>query len=219
MKFDQKTQNQGKTSLLKAAIIGLAASILAGTAGADERGKQLYVNCTACHGAEAQGNKLFNAPALAGLSEKYLVEQLKKFKAGHRGGDVKDTTGLQMRPMAQVLQTEQDQVAVAKYIASLPAKHRESTLEGGDPEKGKMSYMICQSCHGADGKGNDLLNAPSLINQHDWYHLSQLKKFKEGIRGGNPADITGSQMRPMAMTLVDEQAMKDVIAYIQTLSK
>ena len=44
-----------------------------------------------------------------------------------------------------------------------------------------------------------------------------LKKFKEGVRGTNPQDIGGMQMRPMSMTLVDEQAMKDVIAYIRTL--
>ena len=49
--------------------------------------------------------------------------------------------------------------------------------------------------------------------------LAQLKKFKEGIRGAHPKDITGMQMRPMAMILPDEQAMKDVIAYIQTIAK
>jgi hypothetical protein len=49
--------------------------------------------------------------------------------------------------------------------------------------------------------------------------LTQLKNFKSGVRGTNPQDITGAQMRPMSMILADEQAMKDVIAYIQTLSK
>jgi len=53
---------------------------------------------------------------------------------------------------------------------------------------------------------------------NDWYMLSQLKKFKEGIRGTNPQDIGGMQMRPMSMTLVDEQAMKDVIAHIRAVS-
>ena len=63
-----------------------------------------------------------------------------------------------------------------------------------------------------------MLNAPSLLGQHDWYHVAQLNKFKDGIRGANPQDITGSQMRPMAMTLVNEQAVKDVVAYIQSLN-
>ena len=55
------------------------------------------------------------------------------------------------------------------------------------------------------------------MNQHDWYHLAQLKKFKSGVRGSNPQDITGAQMRPMSMLLADEQMMKDVVAYIKTL--
>jgi cytochrome c553 len=39
------------------------------------------------------------------------------------------------------------------------------------------------------------------------------------VRGTNPADTSGALMRPMAQTLADEQAMKDVIAYIMTLKK
>jgi len=77
----------------------------------------------------------------------------------------------------------------------------------------------CAACHGADGKGNVQMNAPPLAGQHDWYLLAQLKKFKAGHRGLNPKDVTGGQMRPMAMTLADEQAMKNVVAHIQTLGK
>lgn len=201
-------------------MVGFFASLAASAASAnDEQGKQLYTNCVACHQADGSGNKLLNAPAIAGLSEKYVSEQIKKFKAGHRGGDPRDTTGLQMRPMSMLLTSEADIAAVSKYVASLEPQTQSATIEGGNPETGKALYMTCQACHGADGKGNDLLNAPSLLGQHDWYHVSQLNKFKEGIRGGNPQDITGSQMRPMAMTLANEQAIKDVVAYIQTLNK
>ena len=38
-----------------------------------------------------------------------------------------------------------------------------------------------------------------------------------GIRGADAKDVYGSQMRPMAMTLADEAAVKNVVAYIQTL--
>lgn len=185
----------------------------------DERGKQLYVNCLACHGADGSGNKLLNAPAIAGLSEKYVSAQIMKFKAGHRGGDPRDAAGMQMRPMMALLTSDADVAAVSKYVASLESKPIAATITDGDPEKGKALYMTCQACHGADGKGNDMLNSPSLLNQHDWYLVSQLHKFKDGIRGANPEDITGSQMRPMAMILADEQAVKDVVAYVQSLSQ
>ncbi len=159
-----------------------------------------------------------NAPALAGLSEKYVAAQIAKFKVGHRGGDPRDASGLQMRPMASLLTSEADIAAVSKYIASFEGKKTEATIEGGDIERGKALYMTCQACHGADAAGNDLMNAPALSQQHDWYLTAQLHKFKDGIRGAKPEDVTGSQMRPMAMMLADEQAVKDVVAYIHSLS-
>ncbi|MCH2613160.1 MAG: c-type cytochrome [Opitutales bacterium] len=202
-----------------AALAILAIALPAPNADADARGEQLYRNCLICHGPDGQGIPLQLAPALSNLSEKYIVEQLKKYKSGLRGAHEKDVAGLRMLPMSQTLLTEEDRLAVASDIVSLGSSPIEATLEGGDPVKGQSLYATCLACHGPDGKGNDLLNAPSLIHQHDWYQLTQLKNFKEGVRGGNPQDITGAQMRPMAMMLTDEQAMKDVIAYIQTLSK
>ncbi len=201
-------------------MAGFLASLVSAVSHAeDERGKQLYANCVACHQADGSGYKLLNAPAIAGLSEKYVAAQIAKFKEGHRGGDPRDASGLQMRPMASLLTSEADIAAVAKYVASLESKPTEATIEGGNAEKGKALFMTCQACHGADAAGNDLLNAPSLRNQHDWYLVAQLHKFKDGVRGSNPQDVTGSQMRPMAMTLADDQAVKDVVAYIHSLSK
>ncbi|MCH6255309.1 c-type cytochrome [Puniceicoccaceae bacterium K14] len=201
------------------ATLAVAVSATAVASAEDARGKQLYTNCLACHGPDGYGNQLLNAPAIAGLSEKYIVNQLQKFHDGIRGGDVRDAAGLQMRPMAMTVPTEEDKTAVAKYVASLPVKKQEKTLEGGDPEKGKILYTTCAACHGQSAEGNDLMNSPSLQGQHDWYLASQLKHFKEGIRGANPQDISGAQMRPMAMMLTDEQAIKDVIAYIESLSE
>jgi cytochrome c553 len=61
------------------------------------------------------------------------------------------------------------------------------------------------------------MGAPPLVTASDWYLLTQLKNFKHGVRGANAAaDVSGAMMMPMAAPL-DEQAMKDVIAYIQTL--
>ena len=211
--------NTRRTLGWRAAILVIAALLVAAVASAqDERGKQLYANCVACHGPEGLGNKLLNAPSIAGLSEKYVTEQLKKFKSGVRGGDVNDTTGLQMVPMAMILATEEDIAAVSAYVSEMKSKPQEATIAGGDAEKGKTLYATCLACHGVDGKGNDLLNSPALINQYDWYLALQLQKFKSGIRGSNPQDTTGMQMRPMAMTLADDQAIHDVVAYIQSLS-
>jgi cytochrome c553 len=80
-------------------------------------------------------------------------------------------------------------------------------------------YATCAACHGADGRGNEALKAPPLVGQNDWYIVAQLKKFKEGIRGADPQDASGQQMRAMVNVLPDETAVRNVAAYIRTLSQ
>ena len=63
------------------------------------------------------------------------------------------------------------------------------------------------------------LNAPSLVGQADWYLVHQLEKFKAGHRGTAPGDLTGAQMQPMSMTLVNDQMIRDVVAYIRSLGE
>ncbi len=87
----------------------------------------------------------------------------------------------------------------------------------GDPAKGKALYGVCASCHGANGEGNQALNAPMIAGQHEWYLARQLNNYKAGIRGTHPEDTYGMQMRPMSMTLPNEQAVNDVAAYVASL--
>ena len=65
----------------------------------------------------------------------------------------------------------------------------------------------------------DLRFAPRLRGASDWYLLSSLQKYKAGVRGGNPQNANAVLMRGMATQLADEQAMKDVIAHIETLGE
>ena len=179
-------------------------------------GKDLYVVCVACHGEAGEGNLALNAPAIAGMETWYLATALQSFKAGLRGTHDKDVYGQQMRPMAMALADNAAVLQVAAYVNGLsPANLIHAG--GGDVQKGKTLYATCAACHGANGKGNPAVRGPNLTLQQDWYVIRQLKNFKEGIRGGNPRDVQGMQMRPMALVLRDEQAMKDVAAYIATL--
>lgn len=86
----------------------------------------------------------------------------------------------------------------------------------GDGKKGQALYTTCVACHGDKGQGNKALNAPRLAGQEEWYIIRQLKNFKLGIRGTNPKDTFGAQMRPMAMILSDDKAIDDVASYIVT---
>ncbi len=206
-------------------VIGAAAAALllsgcreAPAASQQANGASLYNNyCTPCHGAEGVGQASIGAPNLTGLPEWYLERQFYNFQHVYRGYHFDDLAGHRMRPMAQTLSTDAQVAAVISHIASLPVVKPEPTLAGGDAAKGKALYATCAACHGADGKGNEVLNAPPLTHASDFYALTQLKNFKAGVRGTHPKDAIGAQMRPMSMTLADEQAMIDVIAYIQTL--
>ena len=188
------------------------------------RGAALYATCAACHGPKALGMQAMNAPPLAGQQSWYLNTQLSNFHSGARGAHPKDVYGAQMKAMAQVAAQPQARADLLAHIATLPAPTAEQqrALEGGqtvggDATRGKSLYITCTSCHGPQGRGNQGLNSPAIHTLPSWYLLRQLRHFKAGIRGAHPKDPYGAQMKAMAMTLADAQAMKDVVAYILSL--
>lgn len=87
----------------------------------------------------------------------------------------------------------------------------------GDPDAGEAKYAACASCHGDNAEGNLTMNAPKLAGVDGWYLRRQLQNYKDLRRGSDPTDVLGAQMRGMAGTLADEQAISDVVAYIGTL--
>jgi cytochrome c oxidase subunit 2 len=204
-----------RIALLSAIVLSSIATANAAEGNA-EKGKPLFNVCLACHGANGEGNPALNAPANGGQDEWYVVRQLNNFRAGVRGAHEGDIFGAQMRPMALTLADEQAVSDVAAYIATFTAPKIEPTLSG-DVVAGKKAFTVCVACHGANGEGNVSLNAPRLSGQYDWYIKRQLDNFKAGIRGMNPKDIYGAQMRPMAMILVTDEQVLDVTAYIATL--
>ncbi len=206
--------------MLRRTVLIALATGWAGCSGHSEasRGAAAYTYCVSCHGEEGEGNVAVGAPAIAGLDHEYVATQLMNFKKAIRGAHPKDINGMKMKPMALVLENDADIPAVAAYVGRLRPLTPAPTVKG-DAAKGKVLYATCAACHQADASGSKPLKAPSLRNTHDWYLLTQIRNFKAGIRGSNPADVGGQQMRPMAQTLADDQAMKDVVAYITSISR
>lgn len=178
---------------------------------------QLFQLCAQCHDVDGHGKPEIGAPSIAGLPPWYIEAELHKFQQGLRGTHFDDTNGMRMRPMALALAGGEDMKRVAAYVAGLQRKKSAPTVTGGNVERGKELYAPCVACHGPSGKGSDAVKSPPLAGLQDWYLLGQLKHFKEGVRGVDPKDETGTQMRPFAKDLADEQAMKDVVSYIATL--
>jgi len=179
------------------------------------RGAELYETCLPCHGENAVGNPEIAAPAIAGLPQWYIQDQLTGFQAGYRGDHASDLPGLRMRPMALSLTRDGDVESVAEYVASLDPVYPASTLHG-NAGAGAASYAVCVACHGEDGLGNQDLHAPPIVQLDDWYLLNQLRNFKSGARGAGEGDTWGMTMRVNSLALTDA-GMQDVIAYVQTL--
>ena len=201
--------------LITAVTLFLSASLMGATVHSAE---ELFQLCSTCHGMKGEGNKRIAAPAIAGMPEWYVKRQLTNFQKGGRGTHADDRPGMRMRPMAKTLFWSGDKAidTISKYVSELKHSELKESVKGS-PLRGRKAFAACQACHGEKAQGNQALNAPNLTVTNDWYLLTQLMNFKNGVRGGNPMiDPTGASMAPMAAGL-SEQAMKDIVAYIQTL--
>ena len=187
-----------------------------GATDAATRGKEVFETCVPCHNSNGSGNPTVGAPNIAGMKEWYVERELEKFRAGVRGMHFNDVEGMRMRPMALSLTSEDDVKAVAHYVETLPPVRHGSSLPG-DPKVGEALYATCSSCHGDSGAGNQDLGGPLIAGVDDWYLATELRKFRSGVRGTNPKDREGRLMRPMARTLANEDAIRNVVAYVETL--
>ncbi|MDA9722443.1 c-type cytochrome [Luminiphilus sp.] len=203
----------------------LSTDLVAGQAG--------YAVCSSCHGVNAEGNKAMHAPRLAGMDSEYMKRQLRHFKRGVRGTHEDDTWGRTMAPMAMMLGDAAAINNVVSYIDTLSgqpefdgnantglaaAVERYEPSASGDPSKSQALYeSTCAQCHGELGQGVWTVNAPALTGLEDWYLASQIKNFRDGIRGRHADDLYGLQMGLVANTMTDDQAIEDMVAYISTL--
>lgn len=184
-----------------------------------ESGGARYAACAVCHGSDGEGNATLKAPRLAHLAPVYIIAQLEKFKSGVRGGSGASSSAVQMAGMAATLPDDQAIQDVASFITTLQGPVSAATV-AGDLLLGADYYnQFCGACHGARAQGNPALNSPRLAGADDWYLLGQLQAFREGSRGSHAGDRTGRQMRAMAAVLPDEQAVRDVVAFIRSLGQ
>ncbi|HUF73675.1 MAG TPA: c-type cytochrome [Gammaproteobacteria bacterium] len=84
----------------------------------------------------------------------------------------------------------------------------------GNPTRGATTYAVCLACHGAEGQGNQAMNAPKLAGQEPWYIRRQIANYQSGRRGTE--DNIAVQMAAMAAVMTTPGVIEDVIAYIGT---
>ena len=201
------------TTLILSAVCSMASLAAEGDVGVAAAMDDRY--CTTCHGVEGIGNIAIEAPRLAGMEAWYLKRQLENFRAGIRGTHEEDVQGIAMRPMAAKL-SDESIADIVDWVSDWEYVPAEATVEG-NVRQGRTAFQACAACHGANAQGNEALGAPALAGQNDWYLLTQLRNFRAGFRGSHQEDTFGSQMVTMSKTLTDDQAVIDVVSYINTL--
>ena len=222
---------------------------MTGVTADQEKGKLLFAACTRCHGTFGEGNQTLHAPRLTGREDWYLKSQIKKFRDKQRGYSMAEDQTYQkemienqkmhstpqhysendpysrlMHPIIRLM--EEDEInEVVSYIGKLKTDEDIDSIEG-DLKHGKRLYSSCRVCHGEEAEGNQKLKAPKLTEQHGWYLLEQLKDFRMGLRGTQPSDEGGARMRSHfnkernhLVIDLDDQSMRDIVAYIQSLHR
>lgn len=204
-------------------MVGALLVAAAGTQAADmvkgdpAAGEQKAVTCSACHGAD--GNSMVPMfPKLAGLGEKYLLQQMQHIRSG-------------LRPVAQMAGqvdnlSDQDLADIAAFYSAKPR-----STEKADPAVvalGEKVYRAgvadrnvaaCIACHGAKGNGNAPAGFPALSGQHADYVSAQLKAYRKGYEDptGRVTDGDIKIMRSNAFGLSDME-IEAVAAYVSGLN-
>lgn len=177
----------------------------------------VIATCSACHGAQGEGNAALFAPRLAGQRGDYLARQLRAFKSGARGTHPDDKHGTTMRAIATPINDALID-SLSSHFAQLPAVPL-TTRPAGDTVAGKAVYDgTCSACHGPRGEGFDQLQSANLQILGADYLRRQMEAYVKGWRGAGPnADQAAIWMRSIASQLGTPAELDNVTVYLQSL--
>ncbi len=195
-----------------AIVLSLSTNTLAQASEVDPGEKAFDDICRACHQKNGMGIQGMQAPSIAGLPRWYVSGQLRKFLSGERGGNKADASGHLMYTMVHGL-SDRNIALLGRYVQKRlsPNTNRRVVTAGTDDivTSGQQIYQQqCQSCHGEQGGGDRTILAPPLTFQQDWYLISQLEKFQQGVRTHSDRQSVPS---------LDSQKSRAVSAYLSSL--
>ena len=164
-----------------------------------EAGKRLFSNyCSQCHGSDAKGNTGY--PNLADNDWLYggKPDQIRQTILMGRAGT--------MPPFGPVLGDKVENVAA--YVQSLSGRD----VDAASAKAGKETFLtMCAACHGADGKGNQMIGAPNL-SDNIWLYGSTASSIKTTISAGRSGKM------PSHKDFLGEDKSHLLAAYIYSLS-
>jgi cytochrome c553 len=195
---------------LLAGAAGLGLLLVASAAGAgpvDAPGYTKAYACSACHGLG--GNSRAEAtPVLAGMPTWYFKKAIEDYAAGRR-------VSAEMEPFAKMVK-QQGVDEVAAYFAAQPRARLEVKVDPASVAKGRKAAVVCASCHGDDGRGDEQRGVPRLMGQPAGYLKNQMLLFKADRRSPGDAELT--KMKGI-MKSVDDATLADLAAYFASLGR
>ncbi|MGM0517110.1 MAG: c-type cytochrome, partial [Pseudomonadota bacterium] len=224
---------QMRRSLIALAASGaLVAPLMAHAAGDAAAGKEKYATCAACHGADG-GGQGGAFPKMTGLGEEEVAKKLTAYREGDQ--EYLKSVGLggrygTMAPNASGL-SDEDIANLAAYIAeefggagdagaaddgadAEAAAETSDALAQADLVRGEALYSNCAMCHGEQGEGGHLLNAPKLKGMAASQVASLLKVYRKGTEMGQYSYA----MIPQATHLSDAD-INNLAAYVATIGE
>lgn len=185
-----------KSNTLKAAALIMVLSAVPALAG--EYGNVSVRNCTWCHGPSAQGYA--PAPRLAGQRSRYIVNQLRSFRAHRRDNPF---SKMYMWPAAANVGPQ-----AARYLANYLSTLSPEPADDGNNElveAGRTIYQVgvpdsniaaCVACHGPRAQG--IGEIPRLGGMSYSYLRKRLEQWHEGYDAAalHPMPHVASKLSP-----------------------
>lgn len=161
--------------------------------GDPDRGASLAGTCAACHGLDGKSTVRDVYPSIAGHGERYIAEQLARFKSGERQNAI-------MQPFAAMLSAQDMRDLGAHFAAqSSDAGIADDSVVESGPYQGMKFYEIgqklyrsgdversipaCMACHSPTGAGNPGPAYPHVGGQVSWYTARRLQEYRDGETG------------------------------------
>lgn len=173
-----------------------------------EGGRPVAAGCALCHGDADQAPVADPAPALQGQNAAYLRRALEEYAGGARQSGMMEAVAAALSP------SERDKLAGEFAAMPPPAGGHDGQRDPGPVATGAAiasggvparNIPPCLACH----SGRRSPQFPRLEGLSAGYIGSQLRLFRDGVRGGTPY---GSIMAPIAARLTDRE-IEDLAAF------
>ena len=163
-------------------------------------GQRLFLqSCAQCHGSNARGGNGF--PNLTDNDWLY-------------GGETANIHATLMNGRQGVMPAWGDALGedgvkeVTSYVLSLSGRK----VDAVEAQKGQARFAVCAACHGADGKGNQIMGAPNLTDDV-WLYGGSTAAIEDTIRHGRHG------VMPAWKNILGEDKIQLLSAYVYSLSQ